>query len=493
MPEWAIFPWQDRMFTSSDEALLTHAVASVENAAANKAGGFSRLPGLEWFVQFPADRVYLKRWRNDLYAGTDRGKLYRISQDQRLTDMTGVPVSGGRRWTFDIGENPDMLLMAAGGPIVKLSNLQTEVLSPQAPNTTHVAVVDGYVMAIEPHSNRFSFADVDRPTVWDPLSVFSANAKAEDANSLVITPYREVLIGAPEHIEQYERLANGDQPFARRWSTGQGVGFPYTLLADVTGTYGVNSKHEFVRFFGQVSQEKSQDVRRSLEDVDDWTDAWSGELAVDGGRYMVLQMPFATNPYGTKGLTFTYDYSSARWAFLYGPLSNGLPTRYPAWSFERCWNKVFVGVPGGVAIMDPSNYQMFGAAWPFLVRTAHVDKYGPSRFDNLRIRIKRGAAQQYPVLRNELGAPLLAERTRQPLRNEAKSPEPRLLGLRVNRDNEGFGPWMYEPMDPEGETTLVANFGAMGCANTWQFEMRCTSDTPVETTRMEVYVERLRW
>ncbi len=493
MVEWAIFPWQDRMFTSADETLLSRAVASVENAFANEGGGHTRFPGLEWFVQFDADRVYLKKWRNDLYAGTDRGKLYRISSDQRLADVTGVPISGGRRWTFDIGENPDMMLMAAGGPIIKLSNTTTEVLSAAAPNTTHVAVVDGYVMGIEPFSNRFRFANVDQPTVWDPLDVFSANAKAEDANSLVVTPYREVLIGAQEHIEQYERLANGDQPFARRWSTGQGVGFPYTLVADVTGTYGVNSKHEFVRFFGQVSQEKSQDVRQSLEEVDDWREAWGGELAVGGRRYMVLQMPFATNPYGTKGLTFAYEYSNNRWSFLYGPLVRGLPTRYPAWSFERCWNKTFVGVPGGIAYFDNSIYQIFGEAWPFLVRTGHVDKFGPSRIDNLRIRVKRGAALQYPAIRNELGAPIINERSRAQIRNEQKSSEPMLLGLRCNRDNEGFGPWMYEPLGPEGASTLIAHFGAMGTANTWQFELRCSADVPVETTRMEVYVERLGW
>lgn len=493
MVEWAIFPWQDRMHTSSDETLLTRAVASVENAYANEAGGHSRIPGLEWFIQFPAERVYLKRWRKDLYAGTNRGKLYRISYDQSLADVTGVPISGGRRWTFDIAENPDMLLMAAGGPIIKLSGEATEALSSQAPNTTHVGVVDGYVMAIEPYSSRFKFSGVDQPTVWEPLDVFSANAKAEDANSLIITPYREVLICAEEHIEQYERLPNGDQPFARRWSTGQGVGFPYTLVADVTGTYGVNSKHEFVRFFGQVSQEKSQAVRQSLEEVDDWTDAWAGELAAGGSRLMVLQMPQATNPYGTKGLTFTYDYITARWGFLYGPLANGLPTRYPAWSFERCWNKVFVGVPGGVAVMEADNFQLFGEAWPFLVRTGHVDKFGPSRIDDLRIRVKRGAILQYPALRVTLGAPRINQRTREPIRNDQKSPEPMLIGLRVNRDNEGFGAWMYEPLGPEGAATLVAHFGSMGAANTWQFEVRCTADVPVETTRMEVYVERLGW
>lgn len=492
MVQWADFPLDGRMVTSQDEAVLSRAVASIENAVGNLAGGHSRLPGMEWFVKLDANRVYLKRWRNNLYAGTDRGRLYRISSAGVVEDVTGVPISGGKRWTFDIAENPDMLVMAAGGPIVKLAAAKTELLSAQAPNTTHVIVIDGYVLAIEAYSNRFRYSDPLQADVWNPISVFSANAKIEDATCMIVTPYREVLIGGNDHIEQFEPIANGVQPFARRWSTGQGIGFPYTFVADATGTYGVNDRFEFVRFFGQVSQEKSGDVRLTLEEIDDWTDAWASEVVLSGGRYLMLQMPFATNAYGTPGVTMLLEYTNNRWSFAYGPTVGGSPTRYPAWSFERAWNRTYVGVAGGVAVIEPNNFQLFGEVWPCLIRSGHVSKFGPSRIDDLRLRLKRGTFQPGAILRDADGIPIRTASGKLQY-SDVRPTEPPLIGLRVNRDNEGFANWMYEPMGAEGESDLVAHFGGMGTANTWQFELRCSANVALETAKMEVYVERLRW
>jgi hypothetical protein len=48
-------------------------------------------------------------------------------------------------------------------------------------------------------------------------------------------------------------------------------------------------------------------------------------------------------------------------------------------------------------------------------------------------------------------------------------------------------------MGAEGDGDLIAHFGGMGSANTWQFELRCSANVALETAQMEVYVERLRW
>lgn len=442
-------------------------MASIENAYENEAGGFSRFPGLSTFSQFRANRVYLSPWRDDLIACTDEGKTYRVARDGSTIDATGVPISGANRVVFS--QTEDALVMAAGGPIISLSGPLTTELSQQAPFSTHVAFLEGYLLAIEVLSERFSYSDPGNYTTWNPLSVFSANAKPSAIKAMAVSPYGELMLAKADSIEQYELLPNGTQPFTRRWATGEGIAYPYTMVADKTGTYGVNQRFEFVRFYGQISMDQGADVGLVLEKIDDWTDAWAAELAVKGQKSIILQMPNATNVHGTKGVTLALDYRARKWSFLYGfdPVAS-VPTRFPAWSVARQWGRVFAGVPGGVAVFDSDNYQMLGGTYPFLARTGHIDKFGPTRIDDVRIRVRRGMGPD--------GAP------REPM-----------IGLRVNRDNNGFDQWSYESMGLHGDRTMTIHFGGQGCADTFQFEIMCTDNVPLELVKFEVYQQRIRW
>lgn len=467
MVQLADFPWNQRMYENADQTVLTKAVAAVENGYSNAAGGHSRFPGLKWFSKFVADRVYLHRFRDNLVAVNDEGRIYRISRDGTARDFTGVPVSGGQRVIFS--DTEDQVVMSAGGPIISLSGPRSQVLARDAPLTTHVAFLQGYLLAIEANSERFFFCNPGDYQTWDPLSVFSANGKPTDVTALQVTPYGELMLSKRNSIEQYELLPNGTQPFTRRWFTGEGILYPYTMIADKTGTYGVNDRFEFVRFTGQISADQGADVGLTLEHVDDWTDAWAQELSVKGQKTMVLQAPFATNVYGSKGITWLLDYRGKRWSHLYGwDIVMSRPARYPIWSVERCWGKVFAGVPGGVAVFDDTVSTLLEGTYPFLIRSAHVSDWGASRIDEVHIRLKRGVG--------EYGG-------RQPK-----------IGLRVNRDNEGFDQWTEEPMGLPGQSEMTIRFGGQGCvAGTWQFEIRCTDPVPFEFVAMQVYVERLRW
>ena len=452
------------MFGNIDESALTRAPAAIENAYENVAGGISRFPGLIKFATFPGQRTYLSTWNGSLIAGTDAGRLYRIDRSGKVTDVTGVPISGGRRMIFSATE--DQLVIAAGGAIISLSGERTEVLSPNAPPSTHVAFLRGYLLAIEANTERFQYCDPGKFTVWNPLSVFSANAKPGAVNSMVVTPYDELMLGKTDGIEQFEVLPNGTQPFSERWSTGEGVVLPYTLVADKTGTYAVNSRYEFVRFYGQISQDQSEAI--NLNGIDDWTDAWAQELTVKGQNFFILQAPNATNAYNTKGITYAFDYRNKKWCYLFGwDAKASLPNRFPAWSFQRLWGKIFAGVPGGVAVFDDATYQLQGGMFPVLLRTGHIDEFGPVRIDDVRIRVRRGDGTYQ-------GAP------------------PR-IGLRVNPDNLGFDQWTYEPMGIPGQREMTIHFGGQGAADTFQFEIACTDNVPIELVSMEIYAQRIRF
>lgn len=470
MVQWANFPWKDPLFTNDDESILRAAPAAVENAYSNRAGGFSRFPGLRSFASLPGQgRTYVYRWRNQLVAATEGGRVYRFNEDGTPEDVTGVPLSGGGRPVF-AGTDDGRLVIATGGPLVQYSSDRTRLLSNEAPSSTHVAFVDGYLVAIENGSGRFVHCDPGEYEIWNPLSVFTAEGKPDDLNAAIVTPYRELLLCGPESIEQFERRTSGSQPFFRRWTTGEGLAHPYTLVADVAGTYGVNQRAEFVRFSAQVSREMSTNIALTLEEIDDWTDAWAAPLTISGQRFIVLQAPHATyEPYGTKGVTLAFDYREKRYAFLWGwNAAVGLPARWPGWSIERVGNRTFVGVENGVAEMSLDAHDNLGAPMRTMFRSAHVDEWGPSRIDNVRVRMKRGVAKAY----------------------DAVQPK---IGIRMLRDGRFWTSWTWKDLGLPGETDLVTEFGPQGCADTWQMEVAVTDAVDVRFVRAQAHVERLSW
>lgn len=460
--DWKNIPLDAKLFTNVREVALRKATAALENGFPNEAGGITRFPGLASFATLSGNApTYLDEWQGDLVA-VSNSRIYLVNRAGTITDVTGVPISGNGRCVFDKTENE--LLMAAGGPILRLASGTTEILSPDAPESTHIGFIDGFVLAIETYSQRFFHCDVDDYSVWNPLSVFSANGKPDNINALIITPFREVILTGLDSVEQFERLLTGSTPFFRRWSVGQGVIAPYTIVAEDQGVWAVNKDLEFVRFTGQTSEPNSDDIGRNLSTIDDWTDAWAASAKVLGQKFIILQMPHATNAYGTKGVTLLYEYRQKKWFNLYGwDDTLAMPTRWPGWSYKQMWGRHFVGGNGKVLELTEDTYLNDGATQRMLGRTAHLDEWGASRVDNVRVRIRRG-----------IGGP------------DATAPQ---FSLRCLRDNKRYTRWHSKSMGIAGQTDMNLEFGPMGFADrTWQFEWKVSDNTPVDIVTMQAQV-----
>lgn len=466
MSQWSDVPWNEPLFQNLDDPSVSQAMTALENGFMVESNGHSRFPGLAPFVELPGSRTYLREHRGNLIAVTDHGRVYRIDKAGGFKDVTGVPLAGGQRPVFAATE--DELVIAAGGPIIRLNSDRTEILSDDAPTSTHVAFIEGYLTAIEPYSGRFFHSAAGVYDQWDPLDVFTAEGKPDDLNAAVTTPFNELLLCGEDSIEQFEPFGSGTRPFARRWATGEGLFAPYTLVAITEGTYGINKRREFVRFALQSSQAESDDIYLQLQGVDDWDDAWATALEIKGQKFILLQIPKAENPYGTVGQTWLFDRRAGRWSNLYGWDDDaGLPARWPGWSHAFCWGRHFVGVAGGVAELRADVYDNLGQPMRVVARTGHVDKWGPSRIDDFKLRFRRGVQQQGTAA-------------------EAR------IGLRVNRNNRGFGRTIYRPFGRLGDRGMVMSFGNLGIAETWQFEYVVTDGVPLEFVGAQAYVERLQ-
>lgn len=466
MAEWRPLPIDGKLFLNVQESCLSKSGAALENAFANEAGGFTRFPGLAAFATLTGGApTYLDEWQGDLIA-VSNSRVWRIKEDGTASDITGVPVSGSGRVIFT--KTTDELVMAAGSTIVRLAAATTEELSPDAPPATHVAYLEGYLLAIEAATENLKHSGANDFRAWDPIDVFAADAQPDRLTALMVTPYREIILAGPNSIEQFERLSvTSTIPFSRRWAIGEGVAYPYTMTFADNGIWLINERREFVRTSGQVSRPVSDDIGNSLESVDDFADAWAAPVLVRGQKFILLQLPNAANEaYGTKGLTFLFDYRQNRWATLCGWDANlNVPTRWPGWSYLSLWGRHFVGGNGEVFELKTDTYQNDGGVQRVLIRTGHYDGYGEARIDNIRARFKRGLANS----------------------NNARP----VVRLRVRRDNRAWTRWKSVDLGRFGESSPYVEFGGMGCASTFQLEFDMTDAAEFELVKCQALITGL--
>lgn len=462
MAKWTPIPIGDnKLLENVQEAILGRGSAALENCFANEAGGLTQFPGMQPFATLNGSGpTYLHEWRGDLIAVTS-GQMWRMNKSGIAENVTQVPVSGNRRVIMDRTENE--LVAAAGGQIVRFAGKQTEILSEDAPLSTHALFVDGYLVAIEKDSGRFYHCAPGEYRSWNPIDVFSAEGKPDDINAALVTPFRELLLTGIDSIEQFERLPSGDTPFFRRWAVGEGVFAPYTLTFADNGAWGINRSFEFVRMSGQTSQDAAVAIGKTLEKIDDWSDAWAAPMMIAGQKFICLQMPKATNVHDTKGVTCLFDFRRKCWFNLYGwDDALGVPRRWPGWSYYQLWGRHFVGGNGRVLELKTDATTNAGELRRVLGRSGHIDFGSDVRVDDVRIKIKRGVGG-----------------------HDDRAPKVR---FRVLRDNKTWTRWKEKDLGRFGDRQQTVLLGGMGMAGTFQFEWEITDAVEAELVAMDVLI-----
>jgi len=472
--DWKKLDIDNEWYANVDEVALEMGHAAMENCFLTDKKSVARFPGLVEYVNLPDNgRVYLSEWRGDMIAATSNGRFYRIDRYGNVEDRTKVPITGGRRVIF--ADTTDFSVMAAGGDIIYFDGNETEILSEDAPRASYVVSLDNFVIADEIGSGRWRHSNAGAVREWDPLDVFAAESIPDNIMGIMRTDFRELLFLGQKSIEQFERLASGDPPFYRRWALGEGLYRPYLLLFADNGTWTVNKEREFVRFSGQTSEPRGGPIGRQLEsntiDEAGWGDAWIGgypnrPLHILGHKFILMQLPNAVTPYGTKGLTLVYDYQHKRWFTLYDwDAENATPSRWPGWSHYTIDGKVYVGGEGKIYVLSEDQYANDGRSQRMYFRTGNHYANGHMRIDGWRARVKRGIGTNVD--------------------------EPKIR-MRATRDRTKISRWIEKGLGRAGHRETIIETGGLGMAYDWQFEFMATDNCAVELSDMTYLRTRLR-
>src|SRR5574340_718538 len=459
MSQQRAIPISDKLFLNVKESCLTQGSAALENAYQNEVGGISRFPGLESFSTLAGNQsTYLHEWNGDLIA-VSGSRIWRVSQNGTATEATGIQVSGSGRVIFD--RPPNELLMAAGGPIIRLAAEKTELLSNNAPISTHVGYIGGFAIATEINTGLYYHSGANDFQTWDSIDVFAADSKPDHLNSMIITPYGEIMFAGVDSIEQWEKLAaTADAQFQLRWAVCEGAYAPYAMTFADNSLWSVNKHREFVRASGQDSRPNSDDIAgQVLEPADNFDDAWASPLIIAGQKFILLQLPKATNIYGTMGITVLYDYRQSKWFSLFGWDSNlAVPSVWPGTSIYSLWGRTFVGGAGKVYELKTNVYQNDSVVQRVKWRSGNLD-FGPVAIDNLKLRLKRGLS--------------------------TSNADRKLISIRVSLDGRMWTKWFRQDLGRYGENEMWIDTGSMGCADTFQIEVDMTDAAEFELIKMK--------
>jgi hypothetical protein len=392
---WQPTPLFGQPYESVEEIELDQTASTVIDGYVNEFDHVPMRPGLISFkdtgTSLPVDGLY---WWDEQHCAlaVSNSRVWKITDSAgTMTEITGssallpsAPVTFATDGT--------KCAMANGANIVHtdLSTLTTmaDVDAPTA--VTHVAYLDGYLLANSAGTAKFFFSSPTDMTAWNALDFASADGEPDRVVAMK-TGFREVILLGRTSVEFW--IDDGVTPFTRLDGSVQSFGCsaPYSL-AKVGNTWmWLDHERRLVTMQGRAVQAVSTPYDRVIQHYASVDDAIGYVVSVEGYPLYVLNFP-------TAGQSLVYNYKTEKWSkWGYWNTTTGSYGRFRgnAYCYARDWNMHLVGdwANGLIYKFDRTAFTDNGNPIRTLVRTGHIN-YGldvTKRSNRLRVKMKRGA------------------------------------------------------------------------------------------------------
>jgi hypothetical protein len=329
------------------------------------------------------------------------GRVWKITDPTgsrtELTGSTDLRISS----PVSFAKDATKVVMANGGKMVhtNLSTLTTmaDVDAPTA--VTHVADLDGYIIANEAGTGKARFSAINDMTGWTNLDFFSAESDPDDLLAMKVA-FREIIAIGNESVEFWAN--DGVSPFSRIQGSAQpyGISAPYSLAQVGNSWMWLSDRRKLVTMEGRQVVEVSTPYDRVIHSYPSVSDAVGYTVAIDGLPIYVLNFQSARQ-------TLAFNYVTKEWhKWGYWDSQRGHYQRYRGLSYcyAKAWNLHLVGdyATGKVYVSRRGIYNDAGNPIRSLLRTGHLS-HGASfskRSEIVRLRCKRGQGQPNQIVPN---------------------------------------------------------------------------------------------
>lgn len=324
------------------------------------------------------------------------GKVFKITdKGGTVVDITGDALLSSGKCTF--ADNGAYLVIANGGKMVYTDGDASTayITDPDAPQeVTHVASLDGYLIAFEKGTDRVRYTDfltTQAPTSWSGLDFFTAESSPDGLLSMhVHKATRTIYLFGSDSTELW--IHTGAFPLFQRIQTapiGKGI-MAKDCVVEVDGNYYYFDNNRRLNVIsGIISQEVVTPFDDEIQDL---------ATVSDCVGYYIHKWNWLMYHFESDNRTFVYDLKLNYWAEFTSWLESESRRNMfmgISYAYMRGWNLHLFGGKGTDSIytMKDSYTDDDGVNIHHLIRTGHIDHGVPDRSKtciSMNIRAKTG-------------------------------------------------------------------------------------------------------
>ncbi len=327
-------------FANVDDTELSNPENAIlqKNILHTDSGAMIDRPGLSLLASvggFPV--IGMVRFMDFVVAVTSRRKVYSITEEYVVTDITGAAdLDGDERPTF--ANDGTYLAIAGGGAPKRWSGTGDTELMPGSPvDSTHIVYSDGYWInfLLDDQELRLAGPTSTLRESWNTSDFVSAESLPDDLVALSVLQ-REVYAWGRESIETFQNFGDST-PFHPTFSIPDGTRSPFSIVqADNTHFY-LNKEKRFMQVAGRTPSIISTPYDRVLQGLTTVDDCFGYRADVRGHYLIIWTFP-------TEERSFCFDYKTKDWGEWSG-FDDGQETRFRGSSYAivDSWNKHLIG------------------------------------------------------------------------------------------------------------------------------------------------------
>ena len=308
--QWKDLPITGDPYRGVDEVQLSGVSAYIMDAYVDELEQTCKRPGLDEFLDFGTgygvDGLYW--WdRQRVVVGVSGGRVFQINDfTGSVTELVGATLTIGTRVSY--ASDGTKLVMANGGRMVhcEKSGALIQMVDVDAPTSvSHVAYLDGYILANARETGRFHFCMNDDLTNWDAAEFAAGEGKPDNITALY-EGWSEIVLVGPESVEIW--VNDGQTPFSRL-SGGliqRGCSAPNTFRQVGNAWMWLDENKRFVQLTGRTPEPVSFPFDKVLQGLPVVEDAITDVIEIAGQAFYVVSFPGANR-------TFVYNVYRKAW------------------------------------------------------------------------------------------------------------------------------------------------------------------------------------
>lgn len=346
------------------------------------AGVNQRVEGLFWW----AEKGYV--------IAVAGGNIYKVTYSSgtaTVTDLTGDTLSSNVPVRF--ATDGTYVFISANGQVVYTDgSASTAYLADaDAPTTvTHVAWMDGYLIANDGGTNQFQWSDVNSSLAWTASSFASAAGSADLIVALAVHN-REIFLFGEKTLEIWEN--DGISPFVRVPGGFREYGCvaPASITTLGDSIFWLDDERHIRGYSGGSSQIISTPFDSELADFSTVDDCVGFSMQFNGKQFLVFTFP-------AEARTLVYNVQLSDWSeWCFWDTDAGSYSRWKGQSYCHAidWGVHLVGsrMDSMLFVMEDSAYDDAGSEIRMQRQTGFIDhgSLARKRTRELLFRVKRGA------------------------------------------------------------------------------------------------------